>query len=895
MPKRKRKNSESQKKRQFSENQVVNSEDEEGEWEVAKILEEKLTEDGAKVHVLWTAGDKTWEPVSEFANVKQYLDFRSEQKAKDVAQPQEPLKLEQRAAFYDSEARKKCKKLSNYVGVAWHEKSKKWRSYVRYKLEFVFVGEFSSELKAAEASNDKCDELCIPRSNLSIPDKKVKTCTHKPTKQDHRGESLYCDVCKEPQLQTSVVIGCRQCDWDECAECYKIVKSKGSKMTLKQCRKFLKQRDVPYSRRCSAQGLKQMVQNVWKTSHPYTLGSTVMAKYRDGRFYEAKIVEIMLEEAPKLFKMKWKDDTQSDLWKAADEIIPKVDYDSDSDEEDYSQKPEFQNVFFQRGEYFGKFIFQDQKFSSDFHPSPRLAAIEVNELCARVGISPKNVIPPSSFKSEPTNEKGETGDNNTKVSEPKLKDPAFRAHNYMDDVSDDNKERFHCPFGCSNSYKNLQSLRRHFTINKNSNGCPMLNKQNVLLSPEEIHEIAQNVKTGGNVYVGPAAKMKINKIQVCHVNPVKEETDKSSSIPEESDSDLSSEEANPPSEKKKKSKEIHMFKVNNGPWIARGTFIDKNGIKQRKSLGEDEDRDTCRQKCLRKCEQLKQQGFKPFWTYGHPRAVPQKKKPSAATNQSRKRKTTNFGTPSRKKRKKQTPPPQRPPPLDNQSSNSWNGLKSGTFVNGFTEGMIVRMHDRYAKRFGIVQSFSGSTVRVTLFEGLTIEGDVSRFCKSNRAELAAFAKIEEERLKNEETELELQRRKQKKELDELKKALDRKRAEQARELANLEQEAKTADKIWKHNKQALAKKLLEIDQVEQEIKNARQMRAVLKKKHKEGKENLAQLQRRNTKAIERRKAVLHEKTEAKQKAQSVLDDWDLKHESQKEFLEKAKMFLESKE
>ena len=78
------------------------------------------------------------------------------------------------------------------------------------------------------------------------------------------------------------------------------------------------------------------------------------------------------------------------------------------------------------------------------------------------------------------------------------------------------------------------------------------------------------------------------------------------------------------------------------------------------------------------------------------------------------------------------------------------------------------------------------------------------------------------------------------------------------------------EKIWKHNKQALAKKLLEIDEVEQELKNARHMRSAvnflkssqisnaffqLKKKHKEGKESLAQLQARNTKVIEKRKAV----------------------------------------
>jgi len=1052
MPKRKRKNSESQKKRRFLENQVVNSDDEEGEWEVAKILEEKLTDEGAMVHVLWTAGDKTWEPVSEFANVKQYLDFRIEEKAKDVAQPQEPLKLEQKAAFFDSEARKKFKKVSNYVGVAWHEKSKKWGSYVQYKLEFVFVGEYPTELKAAEASNDKCDELCIPRSNLSIPDKKVKTCTHKPTKQGHRGESLYCDVCKEPQLQNSVVIGCRQCDWDECTECYKIVKSKGSKMTLKQCRKFLKQRGVPYSRRCSALGLKEMVWNVWKTSHPYILGSSVMAKYRDGRFYEAEIVEIMLEESPKLFKVKWKDDTQSDLWKSAEEIVPTIDYDSDSDDEDYSQKPEFQNVFFQEGQYVGRFMFQGQKFSSSSVPSPRLAAIEVNELCARLGIPPKNVIPPiSSIKSEPTHEMEEIKDDDIDVPEPKLDDPTFRAHNYMDDVSDDqddtddsdykiedegrrkqlvnrmaqpptpekakmkfsshkgvtwdprssrwvavcfhmgsdiklgyfkaeleavdainkkckqlhiqkqcvegeerfkgvkqtksgryeaqvyngktiyigtfdsaieaawainkkcadmgielknpdvrppprdspyfiNKQRFHCPFGCSSSYKTLGSLKRHLTINKKSNGCPILNKQNVLLSVAEVNEIAQNVNSGGNVYVGSAAKMKIDK-----VTPVKEEN-KGSSIEEDSDSDLSSEEANPAPEKEQRRPKTRGMSVYSGVSKQRA----RTGVRWRGQVFIGSKRHECgrydteieaARAVNEKCDEL---GI-PRKNPDVPDANPKTKKVPPATNPSRKRKATSFETPPRKKRRQQTPPPRRPPPLENDSPTGCGGLKSGTFVNGFTEGMIVRMHEKYVKKFGIVERISGSTIKVQRFDGITSEGNVSKFCKSNRAELVAFKKSEELRLKTEEPKLESRLRKEKKELNELKKVLERNRAEQARELANLEQKAKAADKTWKHNKQALAKKLLEIDEVEQKLKNARHMRSALKKKHKEGKESLAQLQGRNTKVIEKRKAVIDRKTEAKQKAQSALDDWDLKHESQKEFLEKAKMFLASKE
>ena len=63
----------------------------------------------------------------------------------------------------------KKEKMSQYKGVYWHRKNKKWCALINPKgQKRKFVGCFENELHAAKRVNQLCEELGIPLQNPEI-------------------------------------------------------------------------------------------------------------------------------------------------------------------------------------------------------------------------------------------------------------------------------------------------------------------------------------------------------------------------------------------------------------------------------------------------------------------------------------------------------------------------------------------------------------------------------------------------------------------------------------------------------------------------------------------------------------------------------------------------------
>lgn len=58
---------------------------------------------------------------------------------------------------------------SRFKGVSWKKSARKWEAYIRINKKLIHLGHYNSEIKAAEAYDDKAIEIFGEFANLNFP------------------------------------------------------------------------------------------------------------------------------------------------------------------------------------------------------------------------------------------------------------------------------------------------------------------------------------------------------------------------------------------------------------------------------------------------------------------------------------------------------------------------------------------------------------------------------------------------------------------------------------------------------------------------------------------------------------------------------------------------------